>query len=141
MRSATSLVVTSTRPDRPWTKTSTTVIGVDIDLSQVGCLRFEHVDMCKPDRSITCEGNPKTTLPLGISQVLLTRGLVENRIRGVAVKEFGGSEFYGSDQVQIANSSADNSVDRHHGVVPSSYFRVVCWLADGERLPQGSRPL
>jgi hypothetical protein len=99
---------------KPPTKTSTTVIGVNIDLSQVGCLRLEHPDVCKPDRSITCEGNPETTLALGISQVLLTCDLVENRIRGVASKEFGGGEFYGSDQVQIASSSADNPVNRHH---------------------------
>jgi hypothetical protein len=118
---------------KPTTKTSTTVIGVNIDLSQVGRLRLEHLDVCESDRRIMCEGDPETTSSLGISQVLLTRDLVENRIRGVAPEEFGGGEFYGSDQLQIASSSADNAVNRHGGVVPSSYFRVPVWRADKEQ--------
>lgn len=106
--------------NKPPAKTSTAVIGVNIDLAQVGCVRFEHLDMCKPNRSIASESNPEMPSTLGILQVLLTRGLVENRIRGMTSKKFGGGEFYGSDQMQVANSSVDNFVNRHDGLVPSS---------------------
>jgi hypothetical protein len=86
------------------------VFGKNINLFKVDCVRLEHFHACEADRRITCEGNPETTLALGISQDLLASDLVKNRIRGVASKKLSSGEFYGSDQVQIARSGASNSV-------------------------------
>jgi hypothetical protein len=70
---------------------------MNVDLFKVGCVGLEYLDVRDPDGSIACEGNPETTLALGISQVLLARDLVENRIGGVASKKLSSGEFYGSE--------------------------------------------
>jgi hypothetical protein len=87
---------------------------MNVDLFKMSCVGLEYLDLCEPDWGIAREGNPETTLALGVSQVLLARDLVENRIGGVAPgvapKKLGSGEFYGSDQVRIARSGTRDPV-------------------------------
>jgi hypothetical protein len=86
---------------------------MNVNLFKVGCVRLQHFDECEPDGSITREGNPETTLTLGISQRLLTLGLVENRLRGMAPQKLSGREFYSPELVQIVRSGEDDLIRRH----------------------------
>jgi hypothetical protein len=98
---------------QPTANTLTAVIGMNVDLFEMGNIRLTNLDMSEPDGHISVERYPQTTIPSCLSQFLLGRRFVENRFGSVAPQQLCGGELYASDELNIAQPRANDLIGRH----------------------------